>query len=230
MDSFSINIIDIIAVALIVLITVSSAKKGFMKTLLTLAAFIAAFVGARIAAAPVSEFIYSDYISPLVLEKLNELLPNGSVAGEIDAVIEGILAQFPAALVDIARTYNLLPDFSALSTGTADLTVASIEELYVAPVLTEIAAIITTLVLFVVLSAILRLVVAMINRFFVSDKHKFVKRTNMLLGAVLGFVKSLIPVAVLGAVLNLIAPAIGNEQLISFVNTSYLCEIVANLF
>ncbi len=230
MDSFSINIIDIIAVALIVLITVSSAKKGFMKTLLTLAAFIAAFVGARIAAAPVSEFIYSDYISSLVLEKLNELLPNGSVAGEIDAVIEGILAQFPAALVDIARTYNLLPDFSALSTGTADLTVASIEELYVAPVLTEIAAIITTLVLFVVLSAILRLVVAMINRFFVSDKHKFVKRTNMLLGAVLGFVKSLIPVAVLGAVLNLIAPAIGNEQLISFVNTSYLCEIVANLF
>lgn len=230
MDSFSINIIDIIAVALIVVITIVGAKKGFMKTLLTLGAVFVAFIGARIAAAPVSEFIYSDYISAFVLEKLNELLPNGSVAGEIDAVMEGVLAQFPAALVDIARTYNLLPDLSSLAGSTADLTVASIEELYVAPVLTEITAIITTLVLFVVLSAILRLVVAMINKFFVSDKHKFVKRTNMLLGAVLGFVKSLIPVGVLCAILNLIAPSMGNEQLLSFVNTSYFCQFVANLF
>ena len=114
MDSFPVNIIDIIAVALVILITVIGAKKGFMKTLLTLGSVFAAFVGARIAAVPVAEFIYSDYISTFVLEKLNELLPNGSVAGEIDAVIEGLLAQFPAALVDIARTYNLLHDFSSL--------------------------------------------------------------------------------------------------------------------
>ncbi len=230
MNSFSINIIDVIAVALIALITIIGAKKGFMKTLLTLGAVIVSFIGARIAAAPVSEFIYSDYMSAFVLEKLNELLPNGSVAGELESVVESVLAQFPTALVDIARTYNLLPDISSLAPSTTDLTVASIEELYVAPVLTEITAIITTLVLFVVLSVILRLVVAVINKFFVSDKHKFVKRVNMLLGAVLGFVKSLIPVGVLCATLNLIAPAIDNEQLISFVNTSYLCQFVANLF
>ena len=230
MDSFSINIIDIVAVVLILLITIVSAKKGFMKTLLTLGAVIVSFIGARIAAIPVAEFIYSDYLSSFVLEKLNELLPNGSVAGELEAVFEGILAQFPAALVDIARTYNLLPDLSSLAGSTADLTVASIEELYIAPVLTEIAAIITTLVLFVILSAILRLVVAVINKFFVSDKHKFVKRTNMLLGAVLGFVKSLIPVGVLCAILNIAAPAIGNEQLMSFVSTSYFCQLVADLF
>lgn len=230
MDSFSINIIDIVAVALILLITIVGAKKGFMKTLLTLGAVIASFIGARVAAVPVSEFIYSDYLSAFVLEKLNELLPNGSVAGELEAVFENVLAQFPSALVDIARTYNLLPDLSSLAGSTADLTVASIEELYVAPVLTEIAAIITTLVLFVILSAILRLVVAVINRFFVSDKHKFVKRTNMLLGAVLGFVKSLIPVGVLCSILNIAAPAIGNEQLISLVDTSYLCQFVADLF
>ena len=165
-----------------------------------------------------------------MLDKLNELLPNGSVAGELEAVFENVLAQFPEALVDIARTYNLLPDLSSLAGSTADLTVVSIEELYVAPVLTEIAAIITTLVLFVILSAILRLVVAVINRLFVSDKHKFVKRTNMLLGAVLGFVKSLIPVGVLCSILNIAAPAIGNEQLMSVVDTSYLCQFVANLF
>ena len=230
MGSFSISIIDVIAVALVVLITIVGAKKGFMKTLLTLGAVVASFVGARIAAVPVAEFIYSDYISAFVLEKLNELLPNGSVAGELEAVFEGVLAQFPSALVDIARTYNLLPDLSSLAGSTADLTVASIEEMYVAPVITQIAAIITTLVLFVILSAILRLVVALINRFFVSDKHKFVKRTNMLLGAVLGFVKSLIPVGVIGSILNLIAPAMGNEQLMSMVNTSYICQFVANLF
>ena len=230
MGSFSISIIDVIAVALVVLITIVGAKKGFMKTLLTLGAVVASFVGARIAAVPVAEFIYSDYISAFVLEKLNELLPNGSVAGELEAVFEGVLAQFPSALVDIARTYNLLPDLSSLAGSTADLTVASIEEMYVAPVITQIAAIITTLVLFVILSAILRLVVALINRFFVSDKHKFVKRTNMLLGAVLGFVKSLIPVGVIGSILNLIAPTMGNEQLMSMVNTSYICQFVANLF
>ena len=228
--NFPINIIDIAAIVILLLVVFISAKKGFMKTFLTLAAAVVSYVGAKIASVPVSEYIYSNYISTHVLAKLNELIPSGSVAGEIDAVLDNLLASFPEALVEIARTYNLLPDSSVFVGASGDLTTVAIEQDYLAPFITGVVAIITTILLFLVLSAILRIVVHLINKLFVSKKHKFVKGTNMLLGAVLGAVKGIIPVGIIGAMLNIVAPASGNAQFIELVNSSYLCNLIAEIF
>ncbi|MBR3766804.1 MAG: CvpA family protein [Clostridia bacterium] len=225
------NIIDIAVILIIVIIAVVSAKKGFLMSLFNIAAFVASGILARLFSSPVTSFIYSNYLSEKVLLKLNELLPSGSVNGEITGIIDGVMNSLPSFLAGVAKQFGIynIADFEQFSQSGEALTVEMLEREYVGPLVSNIVSVIVIVLLFILFSFLLKIVLSFINRMLTKKKHKIIRSTNMFLGAALGVIKGVIPAGLVCALLNIIAPAFNNETLLELTNNSYFCNLIADI-
>lgn len=222
------NPIDIVLIVIVLLAALISAKKGFIWSVLNLGAILLSSVLSKLCAAPVSHFFYDQFLHTRIMGELNRLLPAGSVSGQIGESIESILNELPLPVTAIAKQYGLYPN---LSGGTQVLTVEGIEQDYIVPIVTGVLTIIATVLLFVIFSAILKIVAGAINHNLSDkDKHRFVSRTNTLVGAVFGLLKGVLLGAVACILLNLVSPVLGNGTLSAMTEGSYFCGLIASLF
>ena len=218
------NSFDIVLILLVVFFALLSAKRGLLLSLLHLGVVILSGILSRLLANPVADLLYTGFAHEPVQNKLLSILPEGSVSGKIDAV----LAELPQPVIAIAKQFGLYP---RLSDGTQVLSVDAIEQDYIKPVITGVAVVIVTVILYFVISTILRFVANVINgRLTDSDNHKWMHGANAVLGGVVGVVKGIIPAGILCAAANLLAPVIGNANLTELVASSYFCRLTANLF
>ncbi len=225
------NIVDLLLVILVGIIAVISANKGFLMAVFNIMSYVGAGILAKIFNSPVSSYLYTNYAYEKTMEKLNELLPSGSLEGEMMNVIDGVFESFPPFVYELALHFNILnPDmlFSGSSTGDK-LTVELIEQNYIGPAVTNVISVIAIVALFIVFSILLKIVFSFINKMLTGKKHKIMRKTNMFLGAALGVIKGVIPAGLICALLNIAAPAINNDTLFDFVNGSYFCNLVASI-
>lgn len=220
------NVIDIVCLALILVIAIIGAKKGIFIVFVQFLALAVSGVAARSASGPVSDYIYTQYVQFRVTERLNGLLPAGSVSGGIQRVIESVVKSLPENVYKVADFLHLIP--SASESTSEILSVAQIESQYVAPILTKVLSFITMAVIFIVLSVILRLIVHAIDK-ALFKKENAISTANKVGGFILGVIKGVIPVVFICVILNLIAPVINNDVLIELVSGSYLCNFIAGI-
>lgn len=225
------NIVDFLLIILVAVIAVMSAKKGFLMSLFNIISYFIAGILAKIFSSPIASYIYSGYISEKVLLKLNELMPSGSVEGELIDVVDGVFESLPAFVFDTANHFGILPlrDYFAYSSSTETLTVDAMESNIIAPVILNVLSVILLIALFVIFSILLKMVFSFINKGLTSKKHEFMRKTNAFLGAMLGVIKGIVPAGLICAVLNIAAPVLNNENLFEFVNGSYFCLLVADI-
>lgn len=221
------NILDIVAIVLLLIITVISAKKGFMMSLFNIVGYVVSAILSKTLSVPVSSYVYTNYFSEGILGKLNELIPSGSVQGEISEVINNVIASLPEYVQSMISQFELTDLLVPAETGA--LTVEMIEQSYIAPIMLKIISVVAVVVLFIAISFVLRLVFSIINKLFVSKKHNIIRKTNMFLGAVLGVIKGAVVSGVLCAVLSVVAPIINNPTVTEFVTGSTICNFVADL-
>ena len=222
------NPVDIVLIVIVLLAALISAKKGFIWSVLNLGAILISSVLSKLCAAPVAHFFYDSFLHGRIMGELNRLIPAGSVSGQIGESIESVLNELPVPVTAIAKQYGLYPDFSG---GTQILTVEGIEQDYIVPIVTGVLTIIASVLLFIVFSAILKIVAGAINHNLSDkEKHKFVSRTNTLIGAVFGLLKGVLLAAVVCVLLNLVAPVAGNSTLATLTEGSYFCALIASLF
>jgi uncharacterized membrane protein required for colicin V production len=222
------NPIDIVLIIIVLLAAFISARKGFIWSVLNLGAILLSSILSKLCASPVSHFFYDQFLHTRIMGELDRILPAGSVSGQIGESIESVLNEFPVPITAIAKQYGLFPDFSG---GTQVLTVEGIEQDYIVPIVTGVLTIIASVLLFVVFSAILKIVAGTINHTLSDkDKHRFVSRTNTLIGAAFGLLKGILLAAIVCVLLNLIAPVLGNGSLSTLTEGSYFCGLIASLF
>ena len=222
------NSIDIVLILIVIFFALISAKRGLIRALLNLGAVILSGILSRTLAHPVADWFYGQFLHTKIETELLGILPEGSVSGQVSAGLDAILAELPQPVVAIARQFGLVPQ---LNNGTQILTVEGIEQDYIVPIVTGVAAVIATVLLFLIFSFVLKLLVALIDQSLNDkDKHKMVHGANMILGGVVGFVKGVIPAGIFCAAANVLAPAIGNANFSQLVNDSYFCRLVASLF
>ncbi len=225
------NIVDLLLFIVVAVIAIASARKGFLMTLFNIVSYAIAGIASKIFSSPVAEYVYTNYFSEKVLAKLNEIMPSGSVEGEITSVISDAIETLPAYLQALVNQFANPADIMNAGAGAenAALTVEMLEQTYVAPVVANVISIVAMVLMFVALVFILRIVFSFINRVFTKKKHKFIRGTNALLGAAFGAVKGVLVAAVIAAVLNIGAPVIDNENFSDFVNNSAVCNMVAEI-
>lgn len=224
------NIVDIILIAVIAVVAIISAKKGFMMTLFNIAAYAIAGIFSKLFSTPVAEYAYTNFFNEIIIGKLYEIMPSGSVEGEINTVLDNTIESLPGYMQALINHFGVA-DVSGVmeQTGVDTLTVEVIEQTYLAPAVTNILSIVAMVILFVLLGFLLRIVFSFINRIFTRKKHKFIRSTNMILGAAFGALKGVLIAAVIAAVLNIGVPVINNPELTEFVNTSAICNMVAEI-
>jgi uncharacterized membrane protein required for colicin V production len=224
------NIIDFIVLGLIAIIAVASAKKGFLMSLFNVVAYVISGFFSKLFCNPVTEYVYEYYMQEKVLMKLNELLPSGSVDGEISTVIDNTLNSLPVFFTGMAEVFGIYDVSGSAAINTeAALTVEVIESDYIGPIVLNIISVVVLVLLFVFFSMLFRFILSFVNRTLTKKKHKLIRGTNMFLGAAIGVIKGIIPAGILCALVNIAAPVLNNELLYQYASDSYFCNLVADL-
>ncbi len=223
------NIVDLVLILVIAVVAIASAKKGFLMTLFNIASYIIAGFASRIFASPVASFAYENFFNAKIIEELYKIMPSGSVEGEISAIVGETLNSLPAYIQAMVKHFDVFDAASAGTGASTTLTVEMIEATYLAPIVMNVLSIIATVILFALFVFLLRIVFTIMNKGLTKKKHRFIRRTNMFLGAAFGAVKGTVISALLGAVLNIAAPVVGNAEFSQLVNESAICNIVAEI-
>ncbi len=225
------NIVDLILFIIIAVVAIASARKGFLMTLFNIAAYVISGVLAKLFSSPAADYAYLNFFSEKVTAKLNELMPSGSVEGEITTVIVDAIETLPSYIQALINQFVNPSDIlnAGSEGGNVAYTVEMLEQTYLAPVVTDVLGIVAMVLLFVLFVFILRIVFSVINKGLTRKKHRFIRGTNTLLGAAFGAVKGTAIVALIAAVLNIGAPVINNQNLSDFVNGSAICNMVAEI-
>ncbi len=223
------NYLDIILLAVLVLCTYLSARRGLFHVLSQYLASIAAFILARLLCGPAAGFIYSRFLSEQVLSKLNELLPGGSVSGQIDSLTDTVIQSLPEVAQKIVTQFRLTELLHTGASQTELLTVSEIETLYVAPIVTKALSILTLFVIFILLAIILKIAVYYLNKALFGEKDSKFQGVNKFLGALLGVARGVLVIFVFAFLLNLAASFFAENDFHTTVASSYICNYVSTI-
>lgn len=226
------GIIDIIIIVLVVLIAVLSARKGFLLSLFNLCSYFIAAVLVKLSSAPVSGYVYTNYVQQALRGKINELMP-AEISGEnIYSAIENTLSALPEEITAIAKHFGIYPSASAFNDFAEkydSFSAEMIEQRFIEPIATGVISLIVAVVLFIVFVILLRIAFYLINKWLTKEDHPIIKKTNAFFGAALGVLKGTVFAGIICVLLNIIAPLINNAALNDATVNSYFCNLIAEL-
>lgn len=203
--------IDVILAAIFLACVIASAKKGIIRTVLEIVAFLAAIVLAFQLAAPFARTCYDMFLSARVEERIYEQLPgDGSgitYSNQAQAVLE--------ALPDFAKTYleksgegdSFLQQVISGNYSGKDAA-KQLNEQIAAPVCETILTSVFFLLLSLVFSAVLSWLAKLISKGF---KVPVLSTVNKILGGLFGALKGAVVVYLAVVILLVLAPRIGGE-------------------
>lgn len=219
------NILDIVFIFVIIFCTVISVKKGFLISVLNLAAVILAGVSARILSTPVAQYIYDGFIKSGIINTLKD------TSGEITNSIKTATDQLPDIIMAIGARFGLVNADGTLAFADSAITdIYSIEDQIIKPVIVGILSIIVLSILFFILSILFRLIVLMIRKGLKNKKLKLLNTSDAVLGGIFGFIRSAFPVTLICLILIFIASNSNSESFINLVDQSMFCQVIQKLF
>ena len=194
-------IFDLIFLTIVVVTVLFSAKHGFVRTLLELVGFIAAFVIAFTFSTPIAEYTYDSFIGPSVIESMDEVIVNNT-----NNISEGIISSIPENTMKIIEFFGIkeaeittavLPNLTNGATNIAD----TISNEVLRPSITRIISAVLNILLIAILIPLFKWVAKLINKLF---SYSFVGKLNKTLGGVLGILKGLAICVIICVVINFI--------------------------
>lgn len=182
-------ILDLIVIGIIILITVISAKQGFVRVAVEVAGFIIAILLSLSVSVALADVTYHKVIEPVIVSS-----------------VENVTADTTAAAAE--KTWNSLPQFvkngankiginedtitesisKTVGNGAGDVA-ASVSENTVKPVATSILKTLYSIIFILILMLLVKLLARLINKLF---SFSIVGKLNKFLGGALGAVKGLI--------------------------------------
>ncbi len=194
-------IFDLIFLAIVVVTVLFSAKHGFVRTLLELAGFIAAFVIAFSVSTPIAEYTYDNFIGPSVIKAMGEVIVNNttnlseSITSAIPESTMKIIEFFGIKEVEI--TNAVVPNLTNGATNVAD----TISNEVLRPSITGVISAVLNLLLIIILIPLFKWLAKFINKLF---SYSFVGKLNKTLGGVLGILKGIAFCVIICVVINFI--------------------------
>ena len=218
------NYFDIALLLIVFLITFISAHKGLFYVLSQFIASVGALILAKLLSNPLAAVIYSRFLESGITEKLAQILPEGSVSGELQKIADSTLHALPAFVQKLAGQFRLT-DLLHAGAGTSEmLSVEQIQTDYIAPLVTKAVSALCMIALFAVLSLFLKGVALWLNRTFFEKRDGAISKFNKFTGAVFGTLRGALAVFILAMLLNLAASFIQNPTFQNLVETSYICN------
>lgn len=201
------NIFDIVVIAIVLLVIVLSAKKGFVASCLdTFSMVISAFVSYKLCA-PVANSLYDMFIKDLVKTEFTQALDEMSSSLSVRDKVAGMIEALPETAVKLASSMGVDVNnlSSTLVSGSAsnDTLIETIAD----TLAYDIMITLTEIIVFVALFIIASLLVRFISTFFSNNLEKLpvVGKVDTLLGGVLGLIKAIVLVFAGSVILYIVA-------------------------
>lgn len=218
-------ILDGILILIFASFIIIGRKKGFVKTVLSLAATIISIIVAKEYSPAVAQWLNDNFIHEMGVNWLTNLISD-NISGGAQAVADAI----PQAISEaVASLMNTSVESMIYGAATAEQIAAAAEKIYSAAEGAFILAFINAvafLVLFIIANLILSLGVSLINTIF---KLPVLKRINKLLGGIIGAVKGAIGIGVICTLLEVSSQLFVDSQMQTAVDGSLIVQFVTDL-
>ncbi len=201
------NIFDIVVVAIVVLVIVMSAKKGFVATCLdSFSMVISAFASYKLCA-PVSNSLYDMFIKDLVKTEFRQALDEMSSSLSVKEKVAGMVSSLPETAVKLAKSMGIDVNNISSVVAQSDANNDTLIETIADTLAYDIMITLTEIVVFIILFILVTLLVRFVSSFFSHNLEKlpFVGKLDTLLGGALGLVKALVIVFAGSVVVYIVA-------------------------
>lgn len=212
---------DAALLAVLAVETLHHARKGFVRTVLTLIAALVAFGLAQKFAEPLASWSYDAILNPIVCEKLDEHaaeLDDAQTAAEVVAEVAESVPHFLGALL---QTIDAEPNEVSRQIASADseepMTSEQLSNDLVKPVAMIALKTVCVLICFAVFMGVFHAIIAVIDH---VTKLPVLRTANRWLGGALGFLKGLVIVYLLAMLLGLIGQITEKPQVKQIVEHS----------
>lgn len=193
-------ILDIIILAVIIITALLSARRGFVRTVIEVAGFIAAIFIASSLSVPLSSATYRSLIEKPLVSAVST-----SADSSAQGITESVWDALPGFVTDNAEKFGFSRETLAQKLGDnigngAENAVQTAADSLVKPAVTRLLGGLYFALLFIVLTFVVRFLARLINKMF---SFSLVGSLNRALGGVIGAVKGMIFAFVLCAVILL---------------------------
>jgi len=200
-----------ILVLFLVMVVIGS-RRGFIKTIAGVAAFVVALVLASMLGGPVSDFVYEHSVEPAVIKAIDAQVGEGSAAAE---KLDMALVDMPGFVTNILHNAQIESGADILEKLTAteegESVAQSVSRQVVTPIVMPLLKMLCSLLLFLVASVLVSILLKALN---VVAKLPLLKQLNKSLGALAGALLGMLWVFFAVSVLQVLA-SLGVTDLIS---------------
>ncbi len=194
-------IIDLVLVAIIFLIVIISAKKGFVRTIVGAVGFVAAVVIAFTVSKPLAEVTYDKFIEPPIVNSIGE-----TASGTITDAADGVWSKLPSLITNNSERFGFTKEsiqdtLSANTQGNVKDAISNLSQTAIKPVLAELISTIYAVILIIVLLIVVRFLAKLLNKLF---SFSVVGKLNTTLGGVIGLVKGFVIALIICEIIVLI--------------------------
>lgn len=225
-------IIDIVILAVTALTVVISAKRGFMRTLISSLGCVAVLVLSVVFSWIISDFVYGSFVRPRMTEKVEQSLQASHVVGDsVTKVVDSATEDLPKYIVNMARSRGLFDKLSEgeqaerLQGGVKSAAVAVIDSV-IEPVVTGLVQTISMIVLFILGMIAVRLLCRLSDRL---AGGKMLGGVNSFLGGLIGLPSGIVFAIIIAWIFCFAVSSAKNgflgvtEQTIE---QTYLCKLI----
>ena len=207
-------ILDLIVLAIIVLTVLISAKRGFVRTLIELAGFIAAVFITFTISTPLADTTYDKIIEPSVVSSVTSVADTASIssAETVDTFWNELPEWIRSGVEKVGISKDSLNGSISENIGNGVQTaVESASQNVIKPAVTSTLALIYQVILIIVLLALVKPLAKLINKLF---SFSVIGTANRILGGVVGVPKGIIYAVAFCLIITLIVSFTQNGFLI----------------
>lgn len=223
-------VIDILLIVLFGFTVYRAAKQGFVASVLSTAAWVLAIMIAGQLCTTVAQAVYYPVINDKVTEIIAARMPDLSDTSMALDYANGVVENIPGFILNYAEktgvdTQSLVKGFSDIKLTSASLA-AELAEKIAAPIILSIIKAIAFIVIGVVAFFVLKLVFKVVNKFF---KIPLLKKTNEILGALLGIIRGIFIVGSMSILIYIFAGFGTDNWLTNAADKSYIINWLSSL-
>ncbi len=226
--------IDIVLIIIVVTSILDSARRGFIRCVLSLVCAAVALAAAVQFSQPFAEAVYDNFLSDIVVEQVEQRIPDGinsniavdTVTQTIEMLPEYLIEQVKGLGVDIRAFSDYI---SSLELSAQD-TAREISEKIVRPGALVLLKLVCYILIFIAVRFVLGFAVGLIDKF---ASLPILGHVNKWLGGALGCMKGVVFVLVLSTLLNAFGSLVrSNAEFENFamaIKSSRICSAVSEL-
>ncbi len=218
-------VIDLIVIAIIAVCVMLSARKGFVKTFIEVAGFVAAIILTFTISSPLAQVTYDKIIEPPIIEAAVSSAAESTEEKALDAIPEIFVNGASGLGFSLEEFTNKISDNISKGTETA---VRNASKEVVRPIVTKILGLIYSVVIMLVLMVVVKFLARIINKVF---SFSVVGKANRVLGGIIGVPKGVVFAILFCLIVSLIVSLYGDFLIFTAQNIekTYLFKLLAEI-